>query len=141
MVYNVLEMLEDLDGHELDTVIKIKLNDGTIKEIAGFQFINGCIGGDDIIYIKEENLWDKYHNEVGVTICNMKEIIKLLKRVVEHKYVNDPDWALECIIRVAEECDYWLNKLNIEHDFEPLTGPEYEVIDKIELLSKWLNSH
>lgn len=51
-----IEMLKDkLTEFDKNIEVKIKLHTGEIKEIYDISFKNKCIGGDNIIYIMEEN--------------------------------------------------------------------------------------
>lgn len=152
MVYNVSEMLEDLDGHELDTVIKIKLNDGTIKEIAGFQFINGCIGGDNIIYIKEEN---QLKQSWGKGITNFLRLADKIMVICEEEYQRelkeegddaDPCDILDIMNGVAKIADFYIDKCNLgekvkeEYGFyEHGAGDTDEVYAKIYVLKNFMN--
>ena len=141
--YTVSECLDDLDGHELDRVIRIKLANGDVKIVDGIQFLNASIGGDDIIYIKElDPLWVKYHNEVLYFVKKAQVLSEYLISIIEcgDKY-EDTDFALDMIITLAREVDHWLNVLKIEHDFEILTGPDNEIVDKLKLLDDWVYSH
>lgn len=140
--YEVNDMLEALEGHESDRAIKIKLADGSIKQIAGLEFRNACIGGDDVIYVTEvDPLYLQYGDEVQELIKHLYNVAKTCSNAIKSNALGDTDWALDAIMRVAEECDYWLMCLKIKHDFEPLTGADEEIFDKIELLEKWVRSH
>lgn len=140
--YKVKDMLDTLNGHESDKIMKIKLADGTVLPIAGIQFRNACIGGDDILYVRElDPLWVEYHEEVEAVAYNLHSVARELNCAIRSRVLTDTDWALDGMIRVAQECDYWLDKLNIKHNFEPLTGPDNEIFDKIELLNKWVKSY
>lgn len=153
MVYNVAEILEDLDGHELDTVIKIKLNDGTIKEISGFQFINGCIGGDNIIYIKEENPLKK---KWGKGIKNFLKLAGKVMTVCEEEYHRiteeegddaDPCDILDIMNEVAKLADFYIDKCNLKEKvkeeygfYEHGAGDTDEIYAKINVLQIFMNN-
>jgi len=140
--YEVQDILKALDGHESDRIIKIKLADGTTLPVAGIEFRNACIGGDDILYVKElDPLWIQYHKEVKSVAYHLHSVAKELDCAIKSKALDDTDWALSSMIFVAQECDYWLDKLKIKHEFEPGTGPDNEIFDKIKLLEKWVKSY
>lgn len=140
--YTVDEMLEDLNGHPKDRIIKVQLEDGTVKDIEGISFVNIIVGGDDIIYIKTRNeMWDKHHKEVKATIENGYNVAEALRSAIYNDDIKDNDWALEAIALVANEIDFWLNKLKIKHNMENGTGPDFEIFDKIKLLDEWVHSH
>ena len=143
-MYTVSDILDDLSGHESqpDREIKIKLKDGTTLDIAGFQFINSCIGGNDTIYICEgDELWNKYGDEVISFILNGYKIAKACDEIIEDRSYEITDFALDCIMTVAAEADHWLERLGIEHDMQPRTGPDKEIFDKLKLLKKWYDAH
>lgn len=134
--YTVLECINDLDGHELDREIKIKLANGEIRKIDGMQFINACIGGDDVIYIVEDN---ELYNELKTHIGYIEQIVKTCNVVINKSKHIDEDWTRETLIVLAREIDFWLDEFNIKHNYGPLTGPGNEIVYKIEILKKYLN--
>lgn len=152
MVYNVAEILDDLDGHELDTVIKIKLNDGTIKEIAGFQFINGCIGGDNIIYIKERNILKE---NWGRSINHFLRLADRIMNVCEEEYEkvtdedgddSDPCDILDMMNQIAKTADFYIDKCNLKENvekeygyYEIGAGDPDEIYAKIRVLKNFMN--
>ena len=151
MVYNVSELLEDLDGHEgiADRQIKIKLSDGSVKEIAGFEFRNACIGGDDIIYIKEENpLKVKYGEDIRRFVSFAEKILDVC--VTEYgKWINDDDFdsaeILDIENEIAIQSDFYIRKCKLEEEvikevgfYEPGTGGDEEVFSKIKVLKRFI---
>lgn len=151
MVYNVSEILEDLDGHEGigDREIKIKLADGSVREIAGFEFRNACIGGDDIIYIKEENpLKMKYEKDIRIFLSFARRILKVCQEEYDKQSGNDdfdPAEIFDIENEIAKQADFYIRRCKLEKEvikrlgfFEPGTGSEYEASDKLEVLEKFI---
>ena len=137
--YNVGDMLNIFKGLDKDTIVKIKLDDGKIIDIGQIAYNKNK---EDIVYIEEINRqWLKYHKTVKEIIDSMTPIVKNLNHIIESNIVDDTDWALDCIMTVSIECDYWLNELGIEHDLGPGTGADNEIIKKLMLLEEWVRSH
>ena len=140
--YEVRDVLKALDNHDKDRIVKIKLADGSVKQIGGLEFRSSSIGGDDIIYVTEvDPLYVKYGEQVLELVKHLYNVAKTCTNAINSNILDDTEWAIDAIINVAKECDYWLKELKIEHDFDPLTGPDEEIFDKIELLEKWVRSH
>ena len=154
MSYNIGNLVFDLDGHEheSDRKIKIKLADGTIKEIEGFEFRNACIGGDDIIYIKELN---PMKEAWGKGITDFVRLADKLMEICENEYeaitLNDDDDADPCDIlhmenEIAKIADFYIQKCNLEKYveerygyYEPGAGDTDEVYAKIGVLKNFMN--
>lgn len=137
--YNVGDMLNIFKGLDKDTVVKIKLDDGKIIDIGQIAYNKKK---EDIVYIEEiDKQWLEYHQTVKEIIDSMIPIVKYLNRIIESNIIEDTDWALDCIMIAAFECDYWLNELGIEHDLGPGTGADNEIVKKLILLEEWVRSH
>lgn len=142
--YNVGFALDDLDGHEHDRIIKIKLADGTVKDIDGIQFLNACIGGDDIIYITElDPIRSDYEESVQVFIDFVEEILEKCNKhyhIGEQKLKDNFDccFILDIQNEIAKECDNWFKWLKLDIKYEPGCGSEDEVYFKINILKTWL---
>lgn len=137
--YNVGDMLNIFKGLDKDTIVKIKLDDGNIIDIGQIAYNKKK---EDIVYIEEiDKQWLEYHKTAKEIVDSMNPIVKYLNRIIESNIIEDTDWALDCIMIVAIECDYWLNKLGIEHDLGPGTGADNEIVEKLILLEEWVRSH
>lgn len=152
MVYDVSVILEELKGHEgaPDREIKIKLDDGTVREIDGFQFKNACIGGDDIIYIKEisplKREWKKPIEsflEFGDKIMNVCEL-------EYDKHCDDEDYDTMDILHIENEiaklADFYITRCNLQEKvkeewgyYEPGAGDTDEVFAKLRVLRNFVN--
>lgn len=144
-MYQIWEILEDLDGHPEDREIKIKLKDGTILDIDGIQFRNACIGGDDIIYVKELDPIRKEHEkrvEMFLEFCDQilnvcDKTYHKLKRVFDDDFDNYDILTIEN--EIAKSCDDWFRWLKLDIKYEPGCGSEDELYFKINVLKKWLD--
>lgn len=149
--FNVSDMLDLLDGHDQDREIKIKLCDGTTKNIAGFCFRNACIGGDDIIYIEEENpLKVKYGEEIYDLVIFIESIFDLCRDEqvrLEKKYKDDCDdaYVKTVMIGLCQEMDWYIKKCKLEKKviekigfFEPRCGSDDEAYIKLEVLRDFI---
>ena len=146
MVYNVSEILEDLEGHEgiADREIKIKLADGSVREIAGFEFRNACIGGDDIIYLCEEDpIRKEYFKRVKMFVEFCNDILDVCNKTYKQlDYMFDGDFDPMDILHIeneiAKSCDDWFRWLKLDIKYEPGCGTEEELYFKIGVLESWL---
>lgn len=142
-MYTVDELLYDLDGHDGNHEVKIKLNDGTVKDIAGINFINIIVGGDDVLYITEADLIrDKYLKEVEAFYCTMKELISNLDEL-NAKCINanpdfDNDFILDMKYTIATTCDSYFKALNLDIKYEEGCGSDEELHDKLNILNNWI---
>ena len=143
-MYEVIDLLDDLDGHDANTEIQIQLADGTKKKVAGVCFINSCIGGDNIIYITEKNpLREKYEERVEAFIDFADIIIKecdayyhYLNKNFEEDY--DPSIIFHLQNELGKECDTWFKTLKLDIKYEVGVGSEEELSDKLYVLRCWL---
>ena len=142
--YTVAECLDDLDGHNLDRIIKIKLCNGEVKTIDGVEFLNSCIGGDDIIYLKElDPIRAEYERRVEMFIDFCEKIISVCEKTYEDldkEFNGDFDNCdiLDIENEIAKSCDDWFRWLKLDIKYEPGCGSVDELFFKIEVLNKWL---
>ena len=149
---NVADMLDWLEGHDWDREIKIKLHDGSIKEVEGVQFRNVCVGGDDIIYIVEKNpLREKYRQ----SISELVEFVEQVFEVCEHedakgkkRYGDDFDnyHILGAYFYLCREMDFYIEKCNLQKKIEerfgrydPGCGETDEAYTKLEVLKDFIS--
>lgn len=142
--YRVGELLDDLDGHDYCREVKIKLANGEVKNIEGVNFINGCIGGDDIIYLCEVDPIRKKHYkrvEMFVNFCNeIMDVCKKTYKKLDCTFDGDFDNCdiLDIENEIAKSCDEWFRWLKLDIKYEPGCGSEDELYFKIGVLEKWL---
>lgn len=133
MVYNIRELLEDIDGHENtpNRQIKIKLADGTIKDIDGFEFYNVIVGGDDVIYIKEANpLKEEWRDDIKQFIIFSEKIMKVCEEEYERVSVDedyDTSDILDIENEIAKLSDFYIKKCHLEKEVEKRYGCDYNV--------------
>ena len=152
MNYDVSEILEDLKGHEgvPDRQIKIKLNDGTIKEIEGIQFLNACIGGDDVIYIKEMNPLIRDWGEGIKDFVNFANKIMSVCEKESFEHIDDDDYDSGDVIHIENEiaklADFYIKKCNLQEKvkeewgyYEVGAGETDEVYAKLKVLKHFIN--
>lgn len=142
--FTVFDMLDDLDGHCEDHKMMIKLSDGSIHQIAGIEFRNACIGGDDILYIKEvDPLWKKYGEEVSALVNHLYKIIDPIFNMLDDIKIDDTSWIGDMLLIIDQRCEEWLDELNIQHEYkQPFEDSTYNsMFEKIEELDKWVRSH
>ena len=125
---NVKDMLDLLEGHDWDREIKLKLHDGSIKEIEGFNFRNTCVGGDAIIYIVERNpLRIKYEEEIGELIDFVANIFELCETENHRGYAKyrddwDGDYIKTVMIGLCKEMDFYIKECKLEKYVEKQLG-------------------
>ena len=86
------------------------------------------------------SLWYQHKDKVELFVKNALPMATACDNIIRNNIdYDDTDFALDMIMRLAGECDFWLKELKIQHNMDPLTGPDNEVFDKIQLLQKWLN--
>ena len=125
---NVIDMMDCLEGHDFDREIKIKLHDGSVKEVEGVSFINACVGGDDIIYIVERNpLRVKYEEEIRELTDFVEKVFKLcetetLKGFAKHGDDWDDDYIKTVMIGLCKEMDFYIKKCKLEKYVEKQVG-------------------
>lgn len=142
--YRVGELLDDLDGHDFCEEVKVKLANGEIVDLLGVQYVNACIGGDDIVYLCEADpIRKKYLKRVSmfVDFCNeildvCNETYKKLDREFDGDFDNCDIIDIED--QIARSCDDWFKWLKLDIKYEPGCGTEDELYFKIEVLEKWL---
>lgn len=145
--FTVSDLQKCLDGYENDIVVKIKLCDGTTKDIAGFSFRNACIGGDNIIYIEEVNpLKIKYGSEIEELTVFAEQIFEVCEKEEikgNRKYRDEFDnsYILGVIIEICKEMDYYIRKCKLENIvrerigfFESGCGSHEEALMKLDIL-------
>jgi hypothetical protein len=142
--YTVGELLDDLDGHDYDTEVKIKLPSGESKEISGAYFINACIGGDNIFYLCEEDpIRREYAKRVSMFIDFCENILDICQQTyykLDSEFDGDFDNCdiLNIQNEIAKSCDDWFKWLKLDIKHEPGCGSEEELFFKIRVLKKWL---
>ena len=69
----------------------------------------------------------------------MKQIAGTCYVILEKNEMIDDDWVRDILVRMADECDDICDELEIEHNMHQLTGPDKEIIKKIDLIIKRLD--
>lgn len=143
-MFTVNDMLYDLDGHNGEHEIKIKLDDGTIKEIDGIQFRNIIADGDDVLYIKELTpLRKRFQKEIEIFLDNIEGVIKNLKIIDNACTKNnanfDSDFIYEIMVCIARTCDWYFKALQLDIRYDIGCGSDKELKIKLDVLRTWLN--
>lgn len=142
-MFTVNDMLYDLDGHNGEHEIKIKLDDGTIKEIDGIQFRNIIANGDDILYIRELSpIRARFQKEIKNFVEYMEPIIENLNIIEGLSRSNedfDGDFIYEIKNTIARNCDSYFAKLQLDIRYDIGCGSNRELEIKLDVLKTWLN--
>lgn len=150
MSYNVGFCLDDLNGHPSDRVIKIKLSNGETRDIDGLQFANACIGGDDIIYIKEiDPLKEAWGRGIEDFVQFAEKIMKVCSDEYHRMSLEDDDYdpcdILHIENEIAKTADFYIKKCNLQKYvkdivgyYEPGAGDTDEVYAKIRVLKDYM---
>lgn len=146
-MYTVSELLCDLEGHESEPKreIKIKLKDGTVKNIEGINYRSIYADGDEIIYITErDDIWEdnKKELEIFLKIARNTTVGLNACTILNYEgYFTYPhnEFAENILMEIESEAIYWLEKLNIEYMDIVADSIRARVWDKIKLLAQWYN--
>ena len=149
---NIEVLKEKLEGFDKDVEVKIKLHTGEVKEIYDLSFRNKSVGGDNIIYIMEENpYWKIYHDDIEDFTNFATEVLALCINASEigYKRLGDDyfenEYILEIRIQLAKEADYYIQRCKLEKEvdricgyYEPGCGSFEEIKIKLEVLKDFL---
>lgn len=142
-MFTVNDMLYDLDGHNGEHEIKIKLDDGTIKEIEGIQFKNIIANGDDILYIRELSpIRARFQKEIKIFLEYIEPTIENLNIIEGFSRNNedfDGDFIYEIKNTIARNCDLYFTKLELDIEYDIGCGSDKELEVKLDVLRTWLN--
>ena len=143
-MFTVNDMLYDLDGHDGDYEMKIKLDDGTIKEIEGIQFRNIIANGDDILYIRELSpLRERFQKEIKIFLEYIEATIRNLNVIEKGCLKNNEDFEGEFIYEIknsiAKNCDSYFKDLKLDIKYDVGCGSDKELEIKLGVLKSWLN--
>ena len=143
-MFTVDDMLYDLDGHDGSYEMKIKLDDGTIKEIEGIQFRNIIANGDDILYIRESSpLRKKFQKEITIFVEYIEAAIRNLNIIEKGCLKNNEDFDSEFICEIknviARNCDLYFKELKLDIEYDIGCGSDKELEIKLGVLKSWLN--